>query len=58
MIAGAITFLGTLAAMVLWLMQNRGKTKTEYRDAVIEAERRKRDQTIDSWWTKQPPTGA
>jgi hypothetical protein len=57
-IAGALTLLGTLAAMVLWWMQNRGKNKTEYRDAVIEAERRKRDQTIDSWWTKQPPPGS
>ena len=58
MIASALTVLGTLAALVLWWLQNRGKTKTEYRDAVIEAERRKRDQTIDSWWTKQPPPGA
>ena len=58
MIAGALTLLGTLAAMVLWWLQNRVKNKTEYRDAVIEAERRKRDQTIDSWWTRRPPTGS
>ena len=58
MIAGALTLLGTLAALVLWWLQNRVKNKTEYRDAVIEAERRKRDQTIDSWWTRQPPPGS
>jgi hypothetical protein len=40
---------------VLWWLQNRGKNRHEYRDAVIEAERRKRDQKIDSWWTKRPP---
>ena len=58
MITGAITLLGTLAALVLWWVQNRGKTRTDYKDAIIEAERRKRDQTIDSWWTRQPPPGA
>ena len=55
MIAGALTLLGTLAAMVLWWLQNRAKDKNSYRDAIIEAERRKRDQTIDSWWSKRPP---
>lgn len=58
MITGAITLLGTLAALVLWWVQNRGKNRTDYKDAIIEAERRKRDQTIDSWWTRQPPPGA
>jgi hypothetical protein len=55
MITGALTVLGTLLALVLWWLQNRGKNRHEYRDAVIEAERRKRDQQIDSWWTKRPP---
>ena len=58
MITGALTFLGTLLALVLWWLQNRGKTRTDYKDAIIEAERRKRDQKIDSWWTKQPPAGS
>ena len=44
-----------VAALVLWWLQNRGKNRHEYRDAVIEAERRKWDQKIDSWWTKRPP---
>ena len=58
MIAGALTLLGTLAALVLWWLQNRGKTRFEYKDHIIEAERKKRDQRIDSWWTRQPPPGA
>jgi hypothetical protein len=58
MITGALTVLGTLLALVLWWVQNRGKSRHEYRDAIIEAERRKRDQKIDSWWTKQPPAGS
>jgi hypothetical protein len=55
MITGALTLLGTLAALVLWWLQNRGKSRTDYRDAIIEAERRKRDQQIDSWWSQRPP---
>jgi hypothetical protein len=58
MITGALTVLGTLLALVLWWVQNRGKNRHEYRDAIIEAERRKRDQKIDSWWTKRPPAGS
>ena len=58
MIAGALTLLGTLAALVLWWLQNRGKNRFEYRDHIIEMERKKRDQKIDSWWTRQPPPGA
>jgi hypothetical protein len=57
-IAGALALLGTLAALVLWWLQNRGKTRWEYRDSIIEAERKKRDARIDSWWTKPPPPGA
>ena len=55
MITGALTLLGTLAALVLWYLQNRGKSRFEYKDHIIEMERRKRDQKIDSWWTKRPP---
>ena len=55
MIAGILTVLGTGLALVLWWVQNRGKTRNDYKDAVIEAERRKRDQTIDSWWSRRPP---
>jgi hypothetical protein len=53
-IAGALTLLGTVAALVLWWLQNRGKNRHEYRDSIIEAERRKRDQKIDHWWTRRP----
>lgn len=56
MITGALTLLGTLGAIFLWYLQNRAKDKTSYRDAIIEAEKRKRDQTIDSWWSRQPPS--
>ena len=58
MIAGAITLLGTLAALVLWWLQNRGKNRHEYKDAIIEAERRRRDREIDSWWTRPPSGGS
>ena len=58
MIAGALTLLGTLAALVLWYLQNRGKNRHEYRDHIIEMERKKRDQRIDSWWTRRPPAGS
>jgi hypothetical protein len=53
-IAGALTLLGTVAALVLWWLQNRGKNRHEWRDSIIEAERRKRDQSIDNWWTRRP----
>ena len=55
MITGAITILGTFGAILLWWLQNRAKDKTSYRDAIIEAEKRKRDQSIDSWWSNKPP---
>lgn len=55
MLTGILTVLGTGLALLLWWVQNRGKTRTDYKDAVIEAERRKRDQTINSWWSRRPP---